>query len=248
MSSTKNLFLFLTLVIFVCSSVFTQAQFKKGNWLVEGSVGSIGISNSNNEYEQDTTISKYESSNFSFGINPRAGYFVSDDFVIGLSLGLNYSSSENDGFYSNSDIKRYNSQYSSFSLSAAPFLRYYLPANASSHLRIYGQIEGGFTTYLSYNSETEYYEMTGVVDYKYKYDYPSKYFSYYVTPMIGLNYFLAQNVAFNGALGYRYSGSSETSNSTYTPNGGTPTKYPDSKYTYTSNSFTWSMGFTMIIP
>lgn len=247
MSNTKNVFLFLTLVVFVCSTVFTQAQLKKGGWLLEGSVGSLGINNSENEYEQDTLTSKSDYSSFSFGINPRAGYFVANDFVIGLSFGINYGSSESNGFYPNSDIKRYNSQSSSFSLSAAPFLRYYLPANASSHLRFYGQIEGGFSKYLSYNSETEYYEITGEVDYKYKYDYPSKYFSYYVTPMIGLNYFLAQNVAFNGALGYRYSGSSETLNYTYT-NGGVPTTSEDSKYTNTSNSFTWSMGFTMIIP
>ena len=41
MNSTKKIFLLLTIIVIVCSSVFTQAQFKKGDWLVEGSVGCL---------------------------------------------------------------------------------------------------------------------------------------------------------------------------------------------------------------
>ena len=168
--------------------------------------------------------------------------------AIGLALGFSISNSENSGYSPITEVKISKSTSDNVTLSLAPFLRYYLPASPTTKLRFYGQVEGGISTDLSRNSEYEYYNNSGAISSLYKYDYPSKYFSYYVQPMLGINYFLSENVAFNGSLGYRYSSSSETYNYTEIPAGGTPVKYSDNKTTRTSNDFSWSMGFTMIIP
>lgn len=248
MNSTKKIFLLLTIIVIVCSSVFTQAQFKKGDWLVEGSVGGISFDSGDAESERDTLTNKSDFSSFSFDIYPKAGYFVTNDLAIGLGLGFSFSNSENSGYSPITGVKTSKYMSDNVTLSLAPFLRYYLPANPTTKLRFYGQVEGGFSTDLSRNSEYEYYSNSGAISALYKYDYPSKYFSYYVQPTLGLNYFLAENVAFNGSLGYRYSSSSETYNYTEIPTGATPVKYPDNKTTRTSNDFSWSMGFTMIIP
>lgn len=247
MNSTKNLFLFFTLVIFICSSVFTQAQFKKGNWLVEGSVGNINISNNTYENTQDSLTNKTEYSTFGFSINPKAGYFITNDMAIGVTLGFDLYSSSYESFDSDGK-KDSESEYSSTSISFAPFLRYYLPGGVNSHLRFYGQVSGGVNTALSDKSEYTGYNTSGEVIYISKTEYPEKYFSYFVEGLIGLNYFLADNVALNSAIGYTYSKSSQTSEYTDTPTNGTPTVYPKSESKYTNSYISWNFGFTMIIP
>lgn len=247
MNSTKSFFLFFTLVIFVCSSVFTQAQFKKGNWLLEGSIGNINSTNNTVESTQDSNTTKYEYSSFSFNLNPKAGYFITNNIAVGLMLGFYFYNTSNENF--DADGRKYSkSESGSTSISFAPFFRYYLPSSTNSNLRFYGQIDGGVSKYLSDKSEYTGYSTGGAVTSKSKTEYPEKYFSYFVEGQIGLNYFLTQNVAVNTAVGYTYSKSNQTSEYTYTPTNGTPTVDPKTETKYTSNNIIWSMGFTMIIP
>lgn len=91
------------------------APIRQGNWIVGGSLGSLGYS--------------FEGESFNINLNPRAGYFISDGIVIGLSLqgGLStYPNDENDWTYG-----------------VAPFVRYYFPEGASSTGRFFGQGEVG---------------------------------------------------------------------------------------------------------
>jgi len=247
MKSNKIVFLSITVFIVLLSSILTQAQFKKDDWLVEGSIGSITLTNDTDEYTQGTGTYKYENSGFSFNVYPRAGYFITNDIVIGTTLGFSYYNSDSED-YDALGNKQYESNYNSSSITFAPFLRYYLSGSANSNLRFYGQIGGGLNTYLSYERESTIFNNNGEVSSKTKYESPENYFSYNIVGLMGLNYFLAENVAINTAIGYNYSKSTETTQGTFTPSGGTPSESTPIEYKNTSGDLSWNIGFTMIIP
>ncbi|GAA4784775.1 hypothetical protein GCM10023231_10690 [Olivibacter ginsenosidimutans] len=84
---------------------------KKGNWMVGGSLGSMGYS--------------FEGKSFNINVNPQAGYFVSDGVAIGLSLKGGYQSEKD-----KKDLWTYG---------IAPFVRYFFPEGSSSTGRFFGQ-------------------------------------------------------------------------------------------------------------
>lgn len=93
-----------------------MAPIQQGNWIVGGSLGSLGYS--------------FEGESFNININPRAGYFVSDGLAIGLSLngGLVTYPGDTDNLWT---------------YGVAPFVRYYFPGGASATGRFFGQGEVG---------------------------------------------------------------------------------------------------------
>ena len=125
----KKVFLTLVLGVFA-TSAFAQeittpqtsanvgsTPIKQGNWLVGGSIGSLGYS--------------FEGENFNINLNPQAGYFVSDGIAVGLTTGFGLQTVKGgDNIY----------QYK-----LMPFARYYFPEGASSTGRFFGQGEVGIT-------------------------------------------------------------------------------------------------------
>lgn len=221
------------------------AQFSKGNWMVEGSIGNISISNNKNDYSSETTSSNGNSNGFSFGLNPRAGYFVTNNFVTGLSvyLYLGKSSGESTNV---AGIKTSDSESSSNTLSVSPFVRYYFPSNKK--LRFYTQLEGGIDTSLSnkslYNS---YNPTTGAFSYSQEKNFSKKDSGFSANALIGVNYFLSKNVALNTGVAYSISKSSNTYNYIQTNSAGIITNTPETSATYNYSSIGWRAGFTMII-
>lgn len=71
----KKLFLLLTLV----SAFAANAQTDKGNWMVGGSLGSIG---------GHFTIGEPSFSGFGLSINPDASYFVKNNLALGAGIQL----------------------------------------------------------------------------------------------------------------------------------------------------------------
>jgi hypothetical protein len=244
MKSNKIVFLSITVFIVLLSSILTQAQFKKGDWLLEGSIGNFSLSNSNTKF--DSSNMKTESSTFGFSIYPNAGYFITNDIAIGLTLGFTYLDGNNVSF-DDFGNKESENEYSNSSVSFAPFLRYYLPSSANSNLRFYGQVGGGIDLRISDNYEAILYN-SGQVDVRLKRNYPEKYFSFNIEGLVGLNYFIAENVAINGAIGYLYSKATESTSDTWTFSNGAQITSPGSKEIYTSGDLSWNIGFTMIIP
>ena len=124
----KYLFLSAIAFLFLGSTAFAQiettpqmssevgaAPIQKGNWMVGGSIGSLGYS--------------FEGESFNININPRAGYFVSDGIVVGASL--------NGGLITASD------EDNVWTYGISPFIRYYFPEGSSSTGRFFGQGEVG---------------------------------------------------------------------------------------------------------
>lgn len=124
----KNLFLITITALFVSTSAFAQIDtrpqmsaavgetpIQQGNWMVGGSLGSLGYS--------------FEGKSFNINVNPRAGYFVSDGIAVGASLNGGLITAKNAD-----DVWTYG---------VAPFVRYYFPEGASSTGRFFGQGEVG---------------------------------------------------------------------------------------------------------
>jgi|SRR5690606_28667030 hypothetical protein len=93
------------------------APIQQGNWIVGGSLGSLGYS--------------FEGENFNISVNPRAGYFISDGVAIGLGLIGTLATVPNDD-----DIWGYG---------ISPFVRYYFPEGASSTGRFFAQGDIGIS-------------------------------------------------------------------------------------------------------
>lgn len=127
----KHVSLFLTMLLAVAFTANAQrpdinrpqtsadvgiAPVQQGNWIMGGSLGSLGYS--------------FEGESFNININPRAGYFVSDGFAIGLSLnaGLTTFPGDVDNLWT---------------YGIAPFARYYFPQGSSASGRFFGQGEVG---------------------------------------------------------------------------------------------------------
>ena len=81
---------------------------RQGNWMVGGSIGSLGYS--------------FEGENFNIQVNPSAGYFITDGIAIGAQTNLGYQSA-GEGVWN---------------YGIAPFIRYYFPEGSSSTGRFFG--------------------------------------------------------------------------------------------------------------
>ncbi|WP_205504360.1 hypothetical protein [Rufibacter psychrotolerans] len=120
----------LTLVLVVAVVVETMGQtisrpqstapvanssVRKGNWLIGAGIGSIGHN--------------FKSETFSFELEPRAGFFISDNAAIGTQVQL--AAEIFDG-----------GEFVSYGLT--PFIRYYFPEGAAPTHRWFGEALVGF--------------------------------------------------------------------------------------------------------
>ncbi|MBB6610400.1 hypothetical protein H7F15_05060 [Pontibacter sp. Tf4] len=87
----------------------------EGNWLVGASIANIGHN--------------FKSETFTFDINPRAGYFISDNAAIGAQVQLGFIA------YDGGEDFRYG---------LTPFVRYYFPEGAAPTHRWFGEAVVGF--------------------------------------------------------------------------------------------------------
>ncbi|MDO1445775.1 hypothetical protein Q0590_05910 [Rhodocytophaga aerolata] len=112
MRKTTLLFLFCLLVF----SSTTWAQTEKGSKLLGGSA--------NFNFEK----------NYSFGISPQMGYFITTNFALGTGVSISYSKFNNDDTVGNS--YRSNTTVAGFS----PFIRYYFGKATSTRLFTQGAV------------------------------------------------------------------------------------------------------------
>lgn len=100
----------ITVILILVSTLTTNAQINKKNWLV-GGTGSFSSYKVIYESPINATVKTT-----SFNINPKIGFFPVDKFALGLSLGYSHTKETN----SNSSISSTNEVYG-----FGPFIRYY---------------------------------------------------------------------------------------------------------------------------
>lgn len=86
-----------------------------GNWIVGGSLGSLGYN--------------FSSESFNLNLNPKLGYFVLDNVAVGVGAIVGLSTMQDDD--------------NIWSYGLVPFARYYFPEGASVTGRFFGEVEAG---------------------------------------------------------------------------------------------------------
>lgn len=140
----------------------TAFDFSQGNIFIEGNLGF----NSNKDNNTDVTTS-------SFNFNPKAGYFINDDFALGLQLGIGSSKVDNDG-----------SETTNSSFNAGVFGRYYF-LDLGKRFKTFAEFGGGINSTKS--------EQEGVDE-----DFKTNGFN--VGAGLGINYFVKENIAITFGL------------------------------------------------
>lgn len=96
------------------SAPVADEALERGNWVVGGGLGSIGLN--------------FSTGTFALNLIPHAGYFVADNFVLGAQT--NVALSSHDGG-------------TDFAYSIAPFVRYYFGAGGRASGRFFGELGAG---------------------------------------------------------------------------------------------------------
>lgn len=238
-----NLSTVIIVIAFLCNNSILKAQISKGNWLFEGNLGNIASQNSTSKNTGVSFTNTSNSKNFYIDIFPRAGYFLTQDLVVGTDVAVGISN----GSYESTNtigIKTSDSKSSSSYLNFGPFVRYYFPTKLQS-FRFYSQIGAGINKTLSNTNEGKSFNgTTGIINSEYSYNYPKKYNAFTANGAIGMHYFLSNTAAINSNIGYYYSKAKQSSNYTST-SGGVTTTSDTIEYESNNSRLSWSLGFTI---
>jgi len=123
----------LLLVAMLLSGSFAFAQLSKGNVLVTGAFSISG--NANEQKINGTTTDGPTTTSFSF--IPNVSYFITNNFSVGLELGLISNTNKEIDVNGNTTVTN---KDVTTSVGIAPFVRYYVPLGQNFYF--YGQ--GGF--------------------------------------------------------------------------------------------------------
>jgi hypothetical protein len=243
----KSIFLAATIAMVLLSVNTGNAQLKKGNMLVETSLGNISINKNKTEYKSPTAVtSTYKYNTFGITLSPRVGFFLSDNFVLGTELYISFYNSKEDDF-NGVGVKTGDYKFNSTTIGLSPFARFYFPGKNPKSV-FYGQLSGGFNVDISRNSESISYNPLGAVTSKFKYNYTKKPANFGGNVKVGWNRFLTESIALNMDLGYEIRRNTQTSTYTQTPAVGPATTSTSSKYTSDRSGVVWGLGFTMFLP
>lgn len=124
----------LTTSLILLSAVFAYSQTGSGNLYLGGSFnlgfGSTKYKTGSNSNDGPKT--------FNFGINPNCGYFVAENFMIGLGLGYDMNSTKTKGIGNNED------KVTVSAFNVGPFARYYMMPVKNMGAFMQGNIAVGF--------------------------------------------------------------------------------------------------------
>lgn len=193
---TKTFYSIAIILLVFASSAF--GQLTKGNYFL---FGSSNLDFSTNKSKESTDgIYHLTDKGSSFYMSPGAGYFFMDNLVAGLQLYL--STYESHGARHGNE----GNEYSSFYTSVGPFARYYF--KDIDKFKPLAQISFGIgsdktkDTYPSTGIGTSESTTTETSDNTFEFALAG-----------GASYFITENVAFDGLLGYRIDRSKDKQNS-----------------------------------
>src|SRR5690606_14479172 len=163
----------------LATGVAAQAQegkfgFNEGDILLEGSL------NTNSTDDKTATLKTSE-----FNFTPKAGYFVNDQFAIGLGLNFGSATEEN---YSDVTADKFTNKGSNVGFEV--FGRYYIAD--LNRFQPYAELGVGYNT-LKSESTSVINDVTTTVE-------APKYNTFGVNATLGFNYFVTTKVAINFAL------------------------------------------------
>ncbi len=165
----------LVSILFILNGSFLSAQTGKGKILIGVSSSlsvagtgsdlmSLGVSNT--KYKSDASSSGSSENDKTTSINflPKVGFFVADNFVLGIDLSAAVSNDEYKTTYNTSVLTVKSNR---LMISAGPFIRYYVP---TGHVMPYFEIGGSLGTVIdnysvtgSYNGNANQEDKSGIL-------------------------------------------------------------------------------------
>lgn len=189
----KNLLIICTIFLHFAFGQNLTAQILKGSIPLSGS-----LSLRNNDYSAQDTLQSGIGRNSYYSISPSIGYFIADNFTIGLGISYSHdkSYSENKYIYSGDYINNTTIQEN---LQFTPHLHYYIRLSDKSYFSVNGSF--GYSIPLSYINKTEIYFGTNLTTTENK-----KVSSYSIQASVapGILYFLNDKFALQGSFGSLY--------------------------------------------
>jgi outer membrane protein W len=192
------------LMLILATVTLAGAQTKKGTWLLGTYLGSGYVESNTGESKYAASSNTYKSSGSSFGIgiDPTFGYFIADNFAIGVSLDLSYYSDSGDSSQTSSTVTS-TSKSSELYAFLGPFFRFYF-GGAKAKGRPYFEASAGVSLYPSYSGE---YSSSSGDSYTVSY---TKYSGVKVAAVLGYEYYLNPSVGLQYYVGYSYSSFAST--------------------------------------
>lgn len=219
------------------AAIAVQAQNKKGNLMIGAYVGSGNYTSSNYKSTYSyapATEYKSEYKNFSIGVGPEVGWYITDRLVLGTSLSISYYHTKSDN---SNNVSTNTSEGSSNSLffSAGPSARLYL-GKKNDKGAPFVWLGGGIGFYPS--DEATYKNTPTTYEYTYK---TKNYVTWNFGPRVGYEHFFNSHLGLQYYIGYNYSHSSYKYDYDYTL-GGTDYSY---KTKYNSGGISFGVGVLM---
>ncbi|MBK9448794.1 MAG: hypothetical protein IPN95_05140 [Bacteroidetes bacterium] len=200
------------LTVFATQTV--SGQLAKGNWLVYAGLGDISFRHQLHSLEDDTV--KVSSLSGSVSIFPKAGYFLTDNFVLGSGIYLDFGSFRSVRRHEDGNLL-YDARSTAAYVGLSPFVRQYFGRSENGKSAFYGHLGVGFGIRLLSRQTSKIYAMDGSL----LSDYHSTGSGYSIvdgTAALGWNRFLTHNVALDLSLGYSPSFLTQRFSSTFNGN------------------------------
>jgi hypothetical protein len=188
------------LFVAVAGLVISNAQTKKGTWLVGANIGSINFGGSNSDSKQSTSASttKIETHNFNISLSPYGGYFFTDKIVAGGGVSFSYSHSKTESRSSTATSKTTGEGHT-ISAGLGPFARFYL-GKLNDRGMPYAEVGLGITFYPGYKGSNESATPSNNYEYTYK-----SYALKSAAIRLGYEHFLNRSFGLQYSIGYVYS-------------------------------------------
>lgn len=138
----KNLALLITSCFFVLGATNCYGQVEQGNLLIGGHLSFDQSKYSQTRFDHGTETDNIEQSITSYAIRPEGGYFIQDQWAVGMGLTYSHFSRSREDVALNdsitSDVSAGNTSYS-----INPFGRYYV--DLGSNFYFFGELEAHYS-------------------------------------------------------------------------------------------------------
>jgi outer membrane protein W len=194
--------IFLPGIIFLTLFFNANAQTAKGDKFLEGTIGNLLFANNNYTTIRDNSRFDYSYLNMAFNLVPRAGYFITENFVVGLAPAVTYTGTMRTDKMTNGTVS-YKLRQGTLEMNCEAFLRFYFRNfNVKNRLYIQPGIGVGFNPYRK--NKENFYDANGELFSQNSVKFLNPTNQVFGELLIGYNYFFNQRVAFNTSLGYSY--------------------------------------------
>jgi hypothetical protein len=145
----------LAVGLIVIGTGFLNAQTNQGNLLIGLSSDIFDLGYTTSKTKSDADGSEDPTNNFNINFHPKMGYFLIDNLVAGLDLSVGLSN-----YKTGSDEDKFNTT----TLSAGPFVRYYIPTSKVLPFFELGGSLGTQITKFEFSQEVDKYK-TGILSF-----------------------------------------------------------------------------------